>query len=267
MAEGSTRNQQKGVLNTIEYVGEAVDNKIRSGGKLVFRMGSSFAESIKGLLHRENRIPSEGESSTTDEEPASDFTKLEGDQIVFRKNNVLYKMEDLRKIPGYLFIRAQKMLVPDVVLILNWVPNSSMCKSDDKPLQAISINLSEVETVKVFFTEDIDSTEEAGHVIVRFANATFYVFHFPTGGLIGFMETLRACTYLKEEENSEVNCRKFVVHHPQLGLQKLHPGEERYRSVLTLDLWRQLMDVDGVVTDPVLVQSVSRTIGTSCAAR
>lgn len=175
--------------------------------------------------------------------------------MLFAKNNVMYKTTDSRKIPGYLFIRGRETVVYGVVLLLNWVPNTNLVDQCEPCMTAVSLDLSKMETIHLFFEGSSEEQYDSGQVIVREANDSVHVFNFVSGGLEQLFKVLQQCPYYEKSTSGEGGrSYVFTMSHARLGRLEPHPEEAEFRSMLTPLKWQQLLDHAGAVSDPELVQ-------------
>lgn len=220
-------------------VGKKLDNVVKSGAQHVGKMWGA----IKGWWPAQ---------------PSADLGGADGQEeggMLFAKNNVMYKTTDLRKIPGYLFVRGRETVVYGVVLLLNWVPNTNLVDQCQPCMGAVSLDLSKMESIHLFFDGNSVEQCDSGKVIVRETNDCVHVFEFVSGGLEQLFKVLQQCPYYEGSVSWEGgrSC-VFTMSHARLGLLQPHPAEVEFRSMLTPLKWQQFQDHRGAVSDPELVQ-------------
>lgn len=229
------------VESSLGTFGKKLDNAKKSGAHQVGKMWGA----IKGWWPAQqsaNPIPTDGQGQ-------------EEGGMLFAKNNVMYETADMRKVPGYLFIRGRETVVYGVVLLLNWVPNTNLVDPCESCMGAVSLDLSRMEAIHVFFEGSSEEQYDSGQVIVHEANDSMYAFHFVSGGLQQLSKVLRQCPYYEESVGDEGGrlC-VFTLSHARLGRLEHHPEQAEFRSMLTPLKWQQLLDHSGAVSDPDLVQ-------------
>ena len=237
--------------DSFSTVGKKLDNVVKSGAQQVGKMWGA----IKGWW------PAQQSAN-----PGTADGQEEGGML-FAKNNVMYKTTDLRKVPGYLFVRGRETVVYGVVLLLNWVPNTNLVEQCTPCMGAVSLDLSKVEAIHLFFDGNSVNQYDSGKVIVREANDCVHVFEFISGGLEQMLRVLQQCPYYEGSVSceGERSC-VFTMSHARLGRLQPHPAEAEFRSMLTPLKWQQLLDHTGAVTDPELVQKVGHCEGLPTAS-
>ena len=235
------------VENSFGTVGKKLNDVKKSGAHQVGKVWGA----IKGWLPAQQSV---------DPGPTDGQNHEEGGML-FAKNNVMYKTADMRKVPGYLFIRGRETVVYGVVLILNWVPNTNLVDKCEPCMGAVSLDLSRMEAIHMFFECSSEEQYDSGQVIVHDASDSMYMFHFISGGLQQLVKVLRQCPYYEESAGDEAgrSC-VFTMSHNKLGRLERHPEEAEFRSMLTTIKWQQLLDHSGAVSNPELVQKACLTL-------
>ena len=82
------------------------------------------------------------------------------------------------------------------------------------------------------------------------------IFCFKHGGLSDLVKKLRGWHFFCYAHNSEANQFVFTVFTPQLSLQELHPEEGVVNGILTEQVWEQIQDPEGRISDKKLMLQV-----------
>ena len=227
--------------------------------------------------------------------PVEKYITPEEDEVLYSKNNVLLKYPPRRiggeqassnggttdssnqvLIPGFLFITTRGSNFGST-LLLNWAPNSSMRvpENDTTPSTAaaesnqshfdletpscssVSIDLSKMEIIRIFCHKDDDGFVTKGEMVISGKDRNFKVFHFRNGGLTELIQIFRSWQYFNHNVHKPTQQHTFTVFCPKLSLEELHPMEGKVKSVLTEEMWRDLLDSEGRITDAHLVKKVS----------
>ena len=93
------------------------------------------------------------------------------------------------------------------------------------------------------------------------------VFRFKTGGLNDLIHILRSWKYFKHNWHKESHQHTFTIFQPKLSLLELHPLEGTIKSLLTVDMWRDLKDEEGRIIDKHYVLKVWYAVVCVCMFR
>jgi len=210
----------------------------------------------------------------------------EEDEVLYRKNNVLLKYPARKTpsehipldnatqsdsqvlIPGFLFITTRGSNFGST-LLLNWAPNSSMRAPGtdgipatageeggqshydlDRPsCSSVSIDLGMMEIIRIFYHTDENGFITKGEMVISSKDRNFKVFHFRNGGLSELINIFRSWKYFNHQMHRASHQHTFTIYCPKLSLAELHPLEGTVKSVLTEEMWRDLLDAEGRVID------------------
>ena len=240
-----------------------------------YRNGESFSDSSAASSNSGGGIPAEsmgGHQSipmTTMPGASNSHT-----QSVDQDSNIL--------VPGYFNISTRGSDFGQT-LILNWSPNALMSQSDhtssslsaslgpgaglmgtggskggyDKPsVSSLSIDLSQMESIRVFYKNDPFDPVTGGEVVIQTRDRRFKIFTFKHGGLNELIKKFCSWKYFNCRHQVDAHQYLFTVFRPRLSLAELHPEEGLVNGLLTDDLWSQLKDSSGKVHDKRMVLQV-----------
>ena len=254
-------------------------------------------DSVAGNMHGASLEPetSRDRSPSLPPSPVERCLTPEEDEVLYRKNNVLLKYparkmtsEQMHSdnatqsdsqvlIPGFLFITTRGSNFGST-LLLNWAPNSSMrapgtdgvpataeaesCQSHydlDRPsCSSVSIDLGMMEIIRIFYHTDENGFIAKGEMVISSKDRNFKVFHFKNGGLSELIHIFRSWKYFSHQMHKASHQHTFTIFCPKLSLAELHPLEGTVKSVLTEEMWRDLLDAEGRVIDGRYVLKVRR---------
>lgn len=83
------------------------------------------------------------------------------------------------------------------------------------------------------------------------------MFYFKTGGLNDLIHIFRSWKYFNHVCHKQSHQHTFTIFRPKLSLAELHPEEKNITSLLTEDMWRDLKDPDGRISEGPFVLKVS----------
>ena len=242
----------------------------------------------------------ESRDSTESPSPIERYSTPEQDEVLYRKNNVFLKYPGKREttpvpdatttqvhIPGFLFITTRGSNFGST-LILNWAPNSTMrvpeydatavdaaainghteaemLPEDTRPsCSSVSIDLCLMEIIRIFYHTDEKGYIASGEMVISSRERDFKVFHFKYGGLSDLIQLFRSWKYFNHQHHKESHQHTFTIFRPKLSLLELHPEEGMVKSVLTREMWKNLMDQEGRVTDQRYVLKVGLEVLFAC---
>ncbi len=177
-------------------------------------------------------------------------------------------------IPGYLHVSTRGSDFGQT-LILNWSPNQLISQSDNgghqpvpfsanrnnhhdnKPsVSSLSIDLSQMESIRVFYQNDPFDPVTGGEVVICTRERHFKIFIFKHGGLNELIKKFCSWKYFNHQHQSHAHQYLFTIFRPRLSLAELHPEEGLINGLLTDQLWSQLKDVTGKVLEKRMVLQV-----------
>lgn len=184
-------------------------------------------------------------------------------------------------VPGYFHISTRGSDFGQT-LIMNWSPNSLISQVDPSPLpsslpsslpstlpstgatrnydkpsvSSISIDLSQMESIRIFYQNDPFDPVTGGEVVICTRERRFRIFIFKHGGLNDLIKKFCSWKYFNYQHLVDAHQYLFTVFRPRLSLSELHPEEGLINGLLTEHLWGQLKDHTGKVIDKKMVLQV-----------
>ena len=217
------------------------------------------------------------ESMTSHSIPLKTLPSAAHSQTVDQDSNIL--------IPGYFHISTRGSDFGQT-LIMNWSPNSLMSQSDNPPLtsspaeatatatmatagsngnkyqydkpsvSSLSIDLSQMESIRVFYQSDPFDPIGGGEIVICTRERRFKIFLFKHGGLNDLIKKFCSWKYFNHQHQAHAHQYLFTVFRPRLSLAELHPEEGLINGLLTEDLLSQLKDTTGRILDKKQVLQV-----------
>lgn len=189
-----------------------------------------------------------------------------------------YHDDNTLLIPGYFHISTRGSNFGQV-LILNWRSNASMTGTSTRPSpprmglglslggatgggasshrndkNSVSIDLSQVESIKIFYQDEEGGV--SGEVVICTRDRNFKMFAFKNGGLNELIKKFCQWKYFNHQHSPHAKQYLFNVFQPRLSLAELHPEEGLVNGMLTEELWRQLKDPSGKIVDKKFILQV-----------
>ena len=174
-------------------------------------------------------------------------------------------------IPGYFHISTRGSDFGQT-LIMNWSPNQLMSQGDHRPIHplsssatnkydkpsvaSLSIDLSQMESIRIFYQNDPFDPVTGGEVVICTRERRFKIFIFKHGGLNELIKKFCSWKYFNYQHQAHAHQYLFTVFRPRLSLAELHPEEGLINGLLTDELWSQLKDVTGKVLEKRMVLQV-----------
>ena len=224
---------------------------------VVFRKNNVFLKYPSNPSGRRRR----NSTSTSSDRSSSD------DRMDFCSSS---EEENLVLVPGYFYITTRGTDFGQT-LILNWTPNSIMRsarrrtpdktesadKSDRPSCSSVSIDLGRMETIRVFYTLSPDSKLiDGGEIVITSRERRFKVFCFRNHNLRELIRKFKSWKTFDYRHQRQSHQYIFTIARPRLCLAELHVEEPLVGGVLTRDMWRQLMDCEGRISDNHLALQV-----------
>lgn len=179
-------------------------------------------------------------------------------------------IDQVELVPGYMQISTRGTDFGQT-LILNWISNYHLANHSSVPLDRgassaakprphsphspVSIDLGEMETIRVFY-QLADQLISSGEVVIINKERKFHIFYFKHGGLYELIKKFCLWKYFNYKHHRQLNQYIFSIFKPKLTLSELHEEEGLVNGVLTQSMWKQLQDPAGRVLDKKTVLQV-----------